>query len=440
MALAGAFLLSAAIPAARAQGVSEKDLWLAFDFENSIEPSGGSAKGQMTVTFSRETRGVSPEGTECAANGPRFVKGFQGRGLYMGGESRNLLKPELADMEFPAGKVEGVDVLEGAAIEQVKTDDAWFGETCLKVQSSKKLGSGVSFPITVSGGGFYVFSLHVRGQGQLALRVVKPEGAAWTVGPEKSVSCSSNWSRHAVWVYATDTVSTSVTLATNAGERSEFFVDGVQLEKREKVMGFAFPEKNEYPYGKELSPGPWTPGRQKSAGDFFCVRWDQKFMFPIAEGSYSLWFKPCFARGDCEYHSIIERYYQWSNLACWPYCQLNFFRGKNSAEHDQRSDMGQVEVRRPEAFAQDQWCLLTVTWSNAERKSALYFNGELIGQTLSMCDSTYANGFMGIGNDGTSPSNTNGVLDNIRIYSRALAADEIKKEYEAGMTRLKEGK
>ncbi|MBI3986896.1 MAG: LamG domain-containing protein [Lentisphaerae bacterium] len=418
---------------------AQDGLWLGWDFENTLEPSGGEARTKASMTLNRDSELVAPDGRATSdRHQPCFVAGVSGKGLFLGGQAENLLKPDFADMNLDGGELFGISALAEAVLKPAE-QGAWFGETCLKVATSKEAGSGISIPVKLSGGNYgpdkpflYVFSLHIKGHAALSLEIGPASGAC---SDPKTLQCTDEWKRHTVWMFAGERVEAVVKLKTAGGGESDFFIDGLQLEKKDNAQ-VSVAGRNA-PRGKDFSPGPWAPGGKAVQADRLSVSWPgAKFHSP--EGTFSVWLKPLFNRDDAEGHVVISRSHMFYQLMFQPQGTL-FFARANEGDDRKENPWGAIGIPRPGKLEKDAWSLLTATWSNADKRTRLYFNGEPLGEKNSFFETDMNRNEtlqLGVWN----PDNLdglNGVLDDLKIFSRALSADEIKAEYERGVKALK---
>jgi Concanavalin A-like lectin/glucanases superfamily len=81
-------------------------------------------------------------------------------------------------------------------------------------------------------------------------------------------------------------------------------------------------------------------------------------------------------------------------------------------------------------LAQGQWTMLTIT--RAGSTLSCYRNGALVSRNTSFSATYTADSSVRIGNSTAFNEPTNGALDDVRIYNRALSATEVKQLYNAG--------
>ena len=430
LALAAAF----AAPA-----VADDDLWLAIDFDGSVEPT-AAVPADISVTYTREGTAWSPDGKAFEADRPRYVDGVNGQGLYIGRGTTNLLSKAMADIAFDDGMVKGLQPVGGAKLGQVTTDDAWSGDTALQVSLGGNAGSGVKIPLNVPGGmhdgttspKLFVFSAHVNTDADLeiSIRVDGRDDDNWFSTPV-TVKAGDSWQRPVAWLFADVAAAAEVSIVSKSGSKADVLIDGLQLEAKERGHGSGEPGK--FPYGRDHDADAWSPGDTSSNTGRLLVRWKDA-EFPNAEGTMSVWVKPLFNRGDADTHPVVSRSHVFYQLTFQNFNQLSFYR-RNEVEEPGKNKWGDVRVARPENFAKGEWALLTATWSNRSKLTRLYYNGELLGEKESqhLTDNGKTN-YLFIG----SWSNRwalNGVVDELRVYSRAMSADEIAAAYKADKPR-----
>jgi len=415
-------------------GEKNSDLWLRLDFENALAPNAGSFKDAVKPAFSRKGDAYTPEGCQVSANTPRYVKGHHGQGLYIGGVVRNLLKPALAEISFPKGKTNGLASVGKAKLAQVESDEAFIGETCLSVSTAKKLNSGLSIPLSVSGNGLYIFSCYLKGDGFLTLSAKFAEdNDANLTGKPLKISLTSDWKRYFIWFYSKESAELAVELKSAMGKRMKFMLDAMQLEKQKKLN--ANFETKQFPYGTGFSLGPWINGRKKSMGDYFNLGWstDKAGSFPFKEGTITVWLKPEFNPTDCLHHQIYSRYYMKYSLAKRCYSQIAFMRAPNEADNKKKNPNGWliVSCSKTPSLKRGSWTRLTTTWSNKLQKIALYCDGKLVKEdrALTLTDYKPAQRNFLIGSH-EKYGFLNGTLDELSIYSKALSPEEVKASYE----------
>jgi hypothetical protein len=415
-------------------GDGDEVLWLGLDFENQLAPNAGSFKDSVKSNFSRKGVAYTPDGCEVSADTPRFVEGHKGQGLYIGGVVRNLLKPALAEIAFPEGKVQGIESLRKCKVAQIESDDAFVGDNSLSISTSKRLNSGIKIPLTVSGNGLYIFSFYLKGNGFITLsaKFAEEDDANLAEKPLK-INATSEWKRHFIWFYAKDSAEVAVELKSAMGKRMKFEIDALQLEKQKKVN--ANFEKKQFPYGTGFSPGPWINGRKKSMGDVFRLTWspEKAGSFPFEEGTITVWIKPEFNPEDCRHHQIFSRYYMWYSLAKRCYSQVGFMRGANEAENKSKNPNGWLILAcaKVPALKRGVWSRLTVVWSNKREKIAIYSNGKLLKEdrSLTLTDYKSAQRNFLIGSH-AKDGFLNGTLDELSIYSKAFTPEEVKASFE----------
>lgn len=74
--------------------LAEEGLWLAFDFEEGLNPSGGAAAENAQVRYARATEAVAPDGSAFSVDQPMFIGGLDGRGLSL----HTIVNPKMQRM------------------------------------------------------------------------------------------------------------------------------------------------------------------------------------------------------------------------------------------------------------------------------------------------------------------------------------------------------
>lgn len=419
------------------QDVSAKeDVWLEFNFDYTVKPSGGTFRNEVQANFSRPSQAISPSGVEFGKGVPRFAAGLSGTGIFMGPQVHNQLPAALADISFEKGELEGITAVKGASLEQITTEEAWHGDTCLEVKPRTTVGSGFTVSRELKAG-LSIFSIHIKGKGMLSLRATAPPGAL--LGEAKRIVCKDEWKRYDVWVWAPSSTSADFSVVTKMGMPTTFYVDGLQVDEGAKNLQANF-EKRSFPYGKNFSPGCWVQGGSRSAADALTIKWEESGgeEFPVEEGSYNVWYKPAIHRADCAAHSIIKARYLTYSLKLAGYNTIDFYRGRNEAANKKENKRSHIRIGRPASLKKDTWCMLTVTWSNEDKKVVLYCNGRKLKEIESKQTGRLYGSQLYIGHHHSRqhPQSAQGVLDDLRIYSRALSPKEIEEAYDKGKKAL----
>ena len=114
---------------------------------------------------------------------------------------------------------------------------------------------------------------------------------------------------------------------------------------------------------------------------------------------------------------IVDKFHEWG-LKVSDYKQtVTFFI----------TDQSPADLVTTETFSLNTWTHIVATYDGTNRR--IYFNGvEVISDTPSGSIGTSA-GSLFIGNYGSGGFSFNGTIDEVRIYNRALSADEIKQRY-----------
>ncbi len=83
------------------------------------------------------------------------------------------------------------------------------------------------------------------------------------------------------------------------------------------------------------------------------------------------------------------------------------------------------------------WHYVVGTWDGTAGPNSmkLFIDGQLVAQKASSYDTTSANGPIYIGKR-VGKNSFDGLIDEVRIYNRALSAEEIKQHYQAGLDKL----
>ena len=419
---------------AAATASAKDDLWLRFDFDGTLEPTGGFAKDDMQVTYLRPYEMVLPGNRLLAADAPRFEEDQGRRGLWLGKVATNLLPPGLADLSAPAAGE--FAPLAGAKATAAESKDALFGSGMLHVEASNLYGGGVLLKFSLPGAALpdgrllpFLFSFHVRGSGKVELRADVAGGQAEA---PKSLALDGRWQRASLWLASSNAASAEARLVNRAGFACAFQLSGLKLEKKDRAYATVGPSGMAAAYGSDFTPSAWSKGQGPSAvptnlAERIEVKWrGPEPSFPYAEGSVTAWIRPDFHRGDAEGHGVFARYYMIHSLLFEPYGQLGYFRGEDLV--DKANNFGEVRVSRPEDLETGKWGFLAATWSDKAAMTRLYFNGRLLGEHPSHGDrEEQANPSLVIGGWGDP---LDGLLDTLAIYSRALSADEVRALFE----------
>ncbi len=81
-------------------------------------------------------------------------------------------------------------------------------------------------------------------------------------------------------------------------------------------------------------------------------------------------------------------------------------------------------------YCPNQWSQIVITREASTRKSTVYINGQFLSSHTGTSDINYdGNQYVRLGTWGGGERNWNGKIDEVRIYDRALSAEEIKKQY-----------
>lgn len=409
---------------------AKDDLWLKFDFDGTLEPTGGSAKDDMRVAYARPYELVLPGNRVLAADAPRFEEDRGRRGLWLGRVATNLLPPGLADLSAPAAGE--VAPLGGAKAAAAGASEPLYGKGVLKVEASDLYGGGVALKFSLPGAALpdgrlvpFLFSLHARGSGKVELRA---DAAGGQAEAPKGLALDGRWQRASTWLASATPTTAEVRLVNRAGFACAFELGGLKLEKKDRVHATVAAGGLQAAYGSDFTPSAWSRGEGPSAAatnlaDRLEVKWKgPEPSFPYAEGSVTAWVRPDFHRGDAEGHGVFARYYMIHSLLFEPYGQLGYYRGQDLV--DKANNFGEVRASRPQEMERGQWVFLAATWSDQAAVTRLYFNGRLLGERPSHGErEEQANPSLVLGGWGDP---LDGLLDALSIHSRALTADEVR--------------
>ncbi len=97
---------------------------------------------------------------------------------------------------------------------------------------------------------------------------------------------------------------------------------------------------------------------------------------------------------------------------------------------------GYENAQSTAALAFNSWYYIAGVWNDTSRTIRLYINGVLNRTTNTVGEPALSTTAPVIGAGSTSSQYTNGTIDEVRIYNRALSAMEINASYSAGLYRL----
>lgn len=408
------------------------DVWLKFDFNGSVAPTEGTVKDKVDAKYN--------EAWQVAAYAPKFELENGRQGIFLGKTATNLLSPGFSDLSETTAK--DIIALLKAKVPVIDSPDARFGKKLLNIDASGIYGGGVSLHFIVPGfmntkknntPGIFAFSFYVRGKGMVEIRAKVPNEISEA---PKSVNLTAQWQRVTVWLSATAEAEGTVEIVNNLGFDCSLQIEGLKLENKSSLFNVN-KDKADAVYSYDASASPWSKGegpsgaRDKEIYNDVQVSWkDQGVVFPYAEGSYAVWFRPGFNRNDLEDHAVISKGHVFYQLTFQEYGEYSFFRCTDTVSN--ANGRGEIRAKQPEGLINGEWCFLTATWSNKDHKSALYFNGKLVGERESNYQpaNDNARNVFDIGA-------RNGVIDELTIYSRALNADEIYKIFCMGKESIK---
>ena len=175
----------------------------------------------------------------------------------------------------------------------------------------------------------------------------------------------------------------------------------------------------------------WVGGKIGNALEFDRVN-DYVAITPISntKGSISAWVKPAFNLDPSSYYSILAG----TNTGNDWSLQANTFGGYDNYELDYRGAYGTncEVVAQPDQTsntAWQQWAHVAVTW-NIATGAEIFVNGVLVGTSSCTTGSPSLSSYQIGAKDGGSL--WNGLIDEVRVYNRALSPEEIKRLYNMG--------
>lgn len=418
----------------------DKDLWLSFNFNSGLNPSGGYGKTTSVkkVVFSRPFEVLRPENKIFKSNQPCLVKGKFGQSLYLGAYNKNLLSAELSDFSYSKDAKTSVSTLYNAKI--FIRNKGFFGNQSLAVNANGVFEGGISIPFTIEGGEgkskgkmkVSLFSFYIKGKGFIKVTATIKNGI--TSG-EKKLLLSKKLNRVTMWLASNGKSKAKVKIVNLLGLRCKYIIDGLKLENTKMYLSKQNLEKKKN-CGSDYSATAWIKGGNELSNikvlDSFFITLIDKDQFPVKEGTISVWIKPDFNQFDAMDHNIISLGSAFYSLMYQCYNRITFFRCNNKYVSGGKivGGYGAVGKSRPK-LKRGEWGVFVATWSNKNHSTRLYYNGELIGECNSLYKadkiSTKISTYLKTLTIGSYAGNSlNGTIDELKIYSRALTSAEIK--------------
>ncbi|MFH0797552.1 MAG: LamG domain-containing protein [Candidatus Omnitrophota bacterium] len=150
-----------------------------------------------------------------------------------------------------------------------------------------------------------------------------------------------------------------------------------------------------------------------------------------AAGTLEMWLQPVdWHKDDNEYHHFLRLYGGSWDVILYKHGEspsIYFYQGP-SAQTKRTIAVGFMGKK----WVPDVWHHVAVTWS--DKGAAVYMDGKLSGEVplaIPLPPDDLTKGSMFIGGTYFVPNDTKTVVDELRIYSRVLSAEEIAAHYEA---------
>jgi len=150
-----------------------------------------------------------------------------------------------------------------------------------------------------------------------------------------------------------------------------------------------------------------------------------------ANGSLSIWFKPDWNSGDSIINGIAGATTDGDNFfRIEHFLDNNWYAGWVTGNIDHRAVISSATM----SVISGSWYHLAVVWDDTTNVTMVYLNGVSKGQNTSLVTNSIIQPLRIGSYDATTDGFFNGLIDDVRIYNRALSADEIKRLYRIGGT------
>ena len=353
------------------------------------------------ATFTRSSVAYLSDGTQVAANVPRFEQGKFGKAVMMEEGTTNLLTANQSDVETDTSGF-GYNLCTLSR----DTSLSWHGSACLKVTINNGAVSSGLYVTTanasVIAGENVTASAYVRkGQGDYSVRITIEwkNSSGQIIDYVKGVRTplTEHWQRLTVTGTApagTDRVTITIYTDTTGVAGDYFYVDGWQVEKK------AYPTS-------------WVPGGT--------TRFRETLTIPTAgvlnpqEGTIEFWVKPLVV---ANYNNFFHM--QTSNGRFLLFFGTNFY----SAIFDYGATNSGVKSSA-NTITTNNWYHIVLRWSATTGKQALFVNGVKYEQDLPNGVATSFPATVNIVNTYSA------YIDDLRISNRARSDEEILTAYQS---------
>lgn len=363
-----------------------------------------------TPTFTRNSVAYKMDGTQVAANTPRYEQGKFGQGIYIEEGTTNLLTSEQADCVSGYALVGNAS--QYATLDYVTTD-GYIGQTSARVVISgytsgdiylitKVVSEGKDIP--ASPNTVYSFSCYVKGTAgvQYSLRAEEFNMSAWIQETTLQTKTADG-----TWQRVSGTITTRADTAC-ISLRVKFYGDGIFLIDNAQL--------EQKPYATS-----WTVGTRQAEN----VTVPISVVNPL-EGSVSVWVNVNDASKRqmlSVYPTIFSADVGGNGKAIWLYHKFNSAKWRFQFANES----GQLKVIEVEdSITPNGWHHFAITWS--ANKMVLYIDGIKRGEELSP---PLPSSFIGVyvGCWGTGANQIDTVLDDCVIYNRQLSDNEVQAIY-----------
>lgn len=156
------------------------------------------------------------------------------------------------------------------------------------------------------------------------------------------------------------------------------------------------------------------------SGERYVYTGDANFVIPTT-GTLSLWMKPTWVQADNAWHFFFGHRTDDNNIfSAEKFSDNNLYWGWKTGGVDHRVAVLNANY----TINQNQWNHFALTWDDSANETKLYLNGTEIGTQVATL-TTFSATNPTIGSRGDDPSNMEGSIAEVAVWSRVLAADEL---------------
>ncbi len=358
-------------------------------------------------TFTRSSVAYLSDGTQVAANTPRFEQGKFGQAVMVEEGTTNLLTVNQSSVETDTT---GFVTLNSTISRD--TVEHWVGGASLKcVTSNISAFEGFYLDAAITGGSTYTASVYVKGSGVIRLLLAARDATKQLSFVDSGdVTLTSSWQRIAVTHTMDATATTArIIVRTNIQQSITWYTDGLQLEQKPYSTSWTLggstrsPETLTIPAAGVLNP---------QEGTVECLVYVNDII-KRTDGVYRVIWYALPVGGLANGWLVLDHS---DNSANWRIAVSN---GSASAIY-----------LISDSYTPNGWHLFSLTYNKSDGSIRLLIDGVLrFSTTRAPLPSSYDKMFVGLAPEGIRHCNT--LIDDLRISSRARTDTEIAAAYQS---------